>query len=273
MDKASLSRLRRKTLEAQFVWELEHGFELSPKEAEGILLSAQTILCGDGRSGVGPGQVSVVAVGMEESASKSLDQMRKVEVVVTLEGGQGDLEVADRYGGEWCRCIRVLRMTEEAIDQGGVLTQEDLGRVLGVDVRTIRRDIRRLREAGYVVNTRGYYRDIGKGVSHKAQIVGLYLEGLTHAELMRKTRHSLGSIKQYISTFGRVVSALLQGIEEIGELAYVVGISGKLAGEYVGLYERYREQEGAQEELAHLIRFNEVPLYESADRRERGGPR
>jgi len=31
---------------------------------------------------------------------------------------------------------------------------------LGVDVRTIRRDIRRLREAGYVVNTRGYYRDI-----------------------------------------------------------------------------------------------------------------
>jgi len=32
-----------------------------------------------------------------------------------------------------------------------------------VDVRTIRRDIRRLREVGYEVNTRGYYRDIGKG--------------------------------------------------------------------------------------------------------------
>ena len=42
MDKASFSRLRRKSLEEQFVWELEHSFELSPKEAEAILLALAT---------------------------------------------------------------------------------------------------------------------------------------------------------------------------------------------------------------------------------------
>jgi len=88
MDKASFWRLRRKSLEEQFVWELEHSFELSPKEAEAILWSAQTILCGNGRPRLGSGKASVIAVGIEESASKSIEQMRKVEVVVTVEGGQ-----------------------------------------------------------------------------------------------------------------------------------------------------------------------------------------
>lgn len=273
MDKASLSRLRRKSLEEQFVWELETGFELSPKEAQAILLSAQTILCGDGHPRLGYGKASVIAVGIEEPASKSIEQMRKVEVVVTVEGGQEDLEVLHSHGAGWLRCVRILRMTEEAIEQQALLTQEDLSRLLGVDVRTIRRDIRRLREAGYEVNTRGYYRDIGKGVSHKARVVGLYLEGLTYEELMRRTRHSLGCIKQYILTFGRVASAISKGIEDKGEVAYLVGISQRLAGEYVGLYERHRDKEGAREEIEHLIRFNDVPLFEDEDARKKGGVR
>ena len=273
MDKASFSRLRRKSLEEQFVWELEHSFELSPKEAEGILWSAQTILCGNGGPRLGSGKASVIAVGIEEPASKSLEQMRKVEVVVTVEGGQEDLEVLHSYGAGWLRCVRILRTTEEALEQGALLTQEDLSRLLGADVRTIRRDIKRLREAGYEVNTRGYYRDIGKGVSHKARIVGLYLEGLTYEELMRRTRHSLGSIKQYILTFGRVVSAIVKGIKDKGEVAYLVGVSPKLAGEYMELYERSKDKEGARQELEHLIRFNDVPLFEEEDPRKKGGVR
>ena len=70
MDKASFSRLKCKSLAEQFVWELENGFELSPKEAEAILLSAQTILCGNGRPRLGIRQRSVIAVGIEEPASK-----------------------------------------------------------------------------------------------------------------------------------------------------------------------------------------------------------
>jgi len=199
--------------------------------------------------------------------------MRKVEVVVTVEGGQEDLEVLHRYGPGWLRCIRILRMTEEAIEQRALLTQEDLSRLLGGDVRTIRRDIRRLREGGYAVNTRGYYRDIGKGVSHKARIVGLYLEGLTYEELMRRTRHSLGSVNRYLASFGRVVSAMLKGIKDQGEIAYLVGVSSKLAGEYMALYERYKDCSGVSEELGHLVRFNQVPLFEEQDAREKGGGR
>ena len=260
-------------MEEQFVWELEHGFELSPKESEAILLSAQGILFGDERASLGTGKACVVAVGIEEPASKSLEEMRKVEVVVSVEGGEADLEVLHRYGRGWLRCVRILRMTEEAIDQEALLTQEDLSWLLGVDVRTIRRDIRRLREAGYAVNTRGYYRDIGKGVSHKARIVELYLEGLTYEELMRKTRHSLGCIKQYISTFGRVVSAMSKGIEDQAEIAYLVGISPKLAGEYMELYARHKDKEGVREEIAHLLRFNQLPLFEDEDPRKKGGVR
>ncbi|HEB13558.1 MAG TPA: HTH domain-containing protein [candidate division CPR3 bacterium] len=36
-----------------------------------------------------------------------------------------------------------------------MLTQEDLSRILQVDVRTIKRDITHLRKQGYLVHTRG----------------------------------------------------------------------------------------------------------------------
>ena len=100
--------------------------------------------------------------------------------------------------------------------------------------------------------------------------MGLYLEGLSYEELMRRTRHSLGSVKQYIMTFGRVACAIRKGIKSAEEVGYLVGISGKLAGEYMELYEGYKEKAGVREEIEHLIRYSDVAMFEDEDPRKRG---
>ena len=74
-------------------------------------------------------------------------------------------------------------MTEEALEQDGVLTQSDLADILEVSSKTIKRDINDLREKDFEVTTRGVYQDIGPGISYKTKIIKLYLEYNTYSEI------------------------------------------------------------------------------------------
>ena len=85
---------------------------------------------------------------------------------------------------------RIIRMSHEALDQGALVTQEDLAEFLTTSLRTVRYDIAHLREKGVNIPTRGYYRDIGKGPSHKAVIVGLWLREYECSEIELRTHHS-----------------------------------------------------------------------------------
>jgi DeoR/GlpR family transcriptional regulator of sugar metabolism len=72
--------------------------------------------------------------------------------------------------------------------QGGLLTVEDLAYLTWPSPTTVRRDLAECRANGVAVPTRGQIRDIGPGVSHKAQVVQLYLWGLQFSK-----RHRCGT--------------------------------------------------------------------------------
>ena len=225
MARKQTERLVEKTVERQFLHELETDFELAPATSRAVLETAQQVLFLSSKNGdVREGQMRVTAVSVDEPSGKPLSAMKKVDVVVTVDGGISDLEVSERFGGMGCRRVRLLRVTEEAIDQGGVLTQEDLARLLQTDVRTIRRDVVALRAEGHWVPTRGTVKEIGRGQSHKAKIVEMYLQRMTYSEIVRKARHSPGAIKRYVEAFGRVVVLWEKGVRSAGEVAYVVGL-------------------------------------------------
>jgi hypothetical protein len=148
---------------------LEYGFELSPKVSQLVLEKAKGILL----SGVGvvPGKRRIVGVEDRE-----------------YESNQGRVSL---------RQMRILRVIEEGIDHGVVFSEEDLGKLFGISVRAIKRDIQSLRRASCVVNTRGYVRGIGRAIGHKRLIVELYLQGKTYGELETRTRHSHQAIRRY----------------------------------------------------------------------------
>jgi hypothetical protein len=163
----------------------------------------------------------------------------KVSVELTLDGGIEDLEIARDQGLRALRQYRILRLTEDAYDQGGLLTQEDLSRLLHVSSRTIRDDIKELIRDDNTVHTRGYDHDIGRGISHKTHVIDLHLQGYTYTEIMRRTRHGSASIKRYILGFGRLLLLKSRGVDNELQLSRLLGHSEKLIGEYIEIFEKH----------------------------------
>lgn len=78
-----------------------------------------------------------------------------VRVTLTLDDGIEDLEVLKRQGYKALRQKRVLRLTYETYEQGGLLTQKDLTCLLQVSSRTICNDIAELTADVNTIHTRG----------------------------------------------------------------------------------------------------------------------
>jgi hypothetical protein len=243
-------RLRQKTGEHQFVERLEREFEFSPRESRGVWEVVQETFFD--KQEPQRGQIEYICVHAEEGAGKPMDKLRKVRVVVTRELAS-DHEVEERWGESGRRRVQILRMTEEAYDQGGLLTQEDLGRIVGVSSRTIRRDVDELMQQHVKLYLRGLHRDIGKGISHKVWIVRLYLEQKTYSEIERITGHSVGAIKIYLSDFARVLMAKTRGVKTAKEIAFYIGRTEHLVKEYLALIKAAETDAQHQQRLASLI--------------------
>ena len=269
-EQERLERLREKHADGLLLWELENGFELSPRESVLVFETAKGILL-DHRQ-MERGRQWIVGVELGESAGKSIREAKKREVQVTVDGGREDVEYQGKHGRIALRGMRLLRIIEEGIGQGVVFSEEDLGRVLGVSVRTVKRDVQQLREDACEVQTRGYYEGIGRAISHKARIVELYLQGKTYAEIENRMRHTMQSIKRYVEMFGRVVYAIRGKKLSRGERSYVLGISEVLLAEYEKLYRQAKKT--YREKLEEIIERHKhgaklVP-YKEIDKRKDG---
>ena len=145
---------------------------------------------------------------------------------------------------------RIVRITNEAFDQGALLTQADLSIILGESPRTIGRRIKELQDENIIVPTRGSRMDIGPGISHKTKIVEMYLHGYNYTDIKRYTRHSSESITRYLKDFARVMVLHEKG-HTLKEIRIITDHSEKLVKEYLELYESVNIEE-YQDELEQL---------------------
>ena len=229
--KNQLSRIELKSFEGEFLYELINSYELSPKLSEQILISAKTSFLRTKE--LREGQFVAVVVGIDEKSGKPVERMKKIKVVLTLNNGLEDMSNLQQFGRCGLRQIIIQRITCEAVEQAGVLSQEDLSYYLNCSQRTIKRDIQAIRKRGITVTTRGVLHNVGRGQTHKADIIKLYLEDYTYSEIKRKTRHSIGSIKRYLESFSKVLMAKHFGINNLSELSSVTGLSKYLLEQYI----------------------------------------
>jgi biotin operon repressor len=194
-----LDRRQIKSSEGELLWELENSYSLSPKLSSSIMTTAKECLLRD--YSLREGQIEVTVIGIEERSGKVIEKMEKKKVRLRIDNGIEDIETLKEYGRISLRQIKIERITEEAIEQGGVLSQEDLSKYLGCTVRTIQRDIKAIKKKGIEVVTRGYLHNIGRGQTYKVKIIGMYLDGKTYSEIKLTARHSVGAIKRYLESF------------------------------------------------------------------------
>lgn len=243
-----------KSSEGEFVWELENSYELSPKLSSLILQTAKECLLREYE--LREGQIEVTVIGIEEKAGKIIERMEKKKVRLTIDNGIEDQEVKKEYGRINLRQIKIERITEEALAQGGVLSQEDLAKYLSCTVRTIQRDIKQIKEKEIEVVTRGNLHNIGRGQTHKVKIIGMLLDGMTYSEIKLRTKHSVGAIKRYIGSFTKVVMAQSRGILKQKDISSVTGLSETIVKQYLELLKEIRKDQIRRENLKGLIERN-----------------
>jgi DNA-binding Lrp family transcriptional regulator len=265
-----LRRMKEKHAEGLFLWELENGFELSPKVSELVLHSARGILI-EGKT-LERGRRYVVGVELGERSGKTMREAKKKEVIVTVDGGIEDLEYEEKHGRTALRGMRMLRVIEDGIEQGVVFSTEDLARVLSVSIRTVKRDVHALRKEGLLVQTRGYVEGIGRAISHKALAVEYYLQGKTYPQIEQMMHHTEHSVKRYVETFGRVAYTIRHRHLKAWERGFVLGLSKPLLKEYERLYFRAQKiyPEPLGEILGRLRAHPKLVPYKDLDRRKEG---
>ena len=223
--------------------------------------------------GVGPlrtGQMRYECLATGEGPGKPIRECRMVTVVLTLIEPKEDLTLWHQQGLAARRKSLIQRLTEEAREQGGLLSQEDLALLLLCDVRTIRRDTKELREEQEIfVATRGQIQDIGPGVSHKGVAIAHWLAGLEQVEVARRINHTLHAVERYVHTFCRVVFLTRKGFHP-HQIALTAGISGGGVKTFLDIYEAHRKKP------EYARRFEEIDMigathYEAEDLKK-GGP-
>lgn len=242
-------RLSAKTADALFVQELTTGFELAPRTARSILEVATAMLVSPGEA-LRPGQIRLVSTAATAHHGPPLPDLAKRSISVTLDAGSEDLEVQREHGAAALRRVRILRLTDEAFEQGCLLTEEDLGRALQVAARTIRRDIAALRQQGFAVRTRGYHLNIGCGQTHKVLIIEQYLKRQGLFEIAHWAKHSVAAVQRYVTTFGRVIYLAQQS--SVAEISFLVGLGETTVQQYLDVYAQYN-QPAYEERLAEIM--------------------
>jgi len=249
-------RLDAKTRDSLFRRRIEHGANVAPFVSNAILQTVKEVFPIDHEdlhNQLDLGRIRLLVVAAHEPPGKSLDDCQKVPVILTLDAARDDFDVRVQQGVTGLRRTRILRLSTEAHEQGGLLSYEDLAyRLLNCGIRSIVRDVEHLRRRGLPVPTRGQQQDIGPGQTHRVQAVRLFLDGLEPREVARRLYHSLGSIENYVTTFGRVALLANKGYSD-DEIAFVIRRSSSLVAAYRTLYSECAKKRSARTRLHEIF--------------------
>lgn len=251
MDAYGTARLAAKDAESGIVARICEDFNLTPVLARAHYEQMARYFADYGHMALRPGELCYLAVASEEPPGKPIVACRKVQVGLELAAAE-DQEVLGSSGLAAMRQRRLARLARQAQVQGGLLTVEDLAYLTCSSTATVKRDLAECRGDGVAVPTRGQIRDIGPGVSHKTQVVQLYLWGLQFTEIERRTRHSEDSIRRYLADFRQVAALYARGAS-IAEIRAATGRSASVIGEYIAIYERARREFPAAPRLHDLL--------------------
>jgi hypothetical protein len=250
MVKKSVSdRLTTKTVKQSIVTNIAKDFNLTPLLAEAYFNQISEYFQRHADVQLLSGQIHYLAVDENEPAGKPIALCKKVSVVLTLHNPDEDIPVYKKAGLRGLRHHKILRITNQAIEQGGVLTYEDLAFILTTSLVTIKRDMSSMRRQGIILPSRGWRHEMGRGQTHKTQILDLFLSGYQFSDIERRTHHSESAIKRYIQDFAKVV-LLHKKKFSVDQIRISTGFSHRLIGEYLKLYKEHKSSSHLKRILA-----------------------
>lgn len=247
-------RLKIKTLSQQIINLAVAGAGMSPWEAHAFVKATEDVYFSDpALSQASDGQLKYSCIAINEPAGKKVEDCRMVTVLLTLFAPEDKQQLAfdSKQASIVIRRRRLMRITEQAREQEGLLSQEDLAQILMCDVRTIRRDIKDLRDKGIIVATRGQVRDIGPGLTHRGIAVRGWLEGKEPVQIARDINHSLTAVENYLEKFKRISYLRRKGFNDC-QIAMTIGVSTAAVKTFTELYNQLHNKPFFKQRIAEI---------------------
>ena len=185
------------------------------------------------------GQLVWPAVPVDEypAKGKTIAQTKLIPVVLDFLIDE-DLELLRLPAPMHAREIKLLkieRWTQQAFDQGALLTQLDLAVLLGVNEYTAGKYVRDFQSLyNRVLPTRGNIQNLGSGQTHKCEIIALYLNGYLVPTICQKTNHSKEAVERYIRDF-ESVRLLYPEFKDLQTISLIIRLSKGVVKQYIDL--------------------------------------
>jgi predicted transcriptional regulator len=183
------------------------------------------------------GQLVWMAVPVDEfpERGKSIVCTKMKPVILTYLAAEDIESLRQGFASRQLRINRMVRWCEQAYDQGALLTQLDLAVLLNVCDAVVSDYANEYqRTTGKMLPTRGNIHDLSGAITHKREIITLYLQGHLTPTIARKTRHSKEAVDRYIRDY-ESVKIVRKATENIDEMSQITHLSKRVIQQYLEL--------------------------------------
>jgi hypothetical protein len=183
------------------------------------------------------GQLVWMAVPVDEfpQRSKSIAKTRLKPVILSFINDQDFAHIAHGFDSKSLRKNRLKRWTDQAFDQGALLTQLDLAVLLGVCDAVVSQYVQEIQAEGHLLPTRGNIHDLSGAITHKREIITLYLQGYLTPDIALKTNHSKEAVDRYIKDYHRVEILWQHDIKDPDRISQLARLSKRVVQQYIDL--------------------------------------
>ncbi len=211
----------------------------------------------DASQGLKPGQIEVTVIDASVAPNVPLAKAKQRLVTLTLHAGEEDIETRKNGSVSTLRQKRLCRVCQEAFQQGGLMTLEDLANLFNCGVRTLVNDLAVLRKKKIVPPLRSTTKDMGRAITHRKTIITLWLQGFEYSEIARKARHSVDSVANYVDKYKRCAALFASGFD-VHAVALMVKLSTSLTQEFQQIHANIEGVPHRLRELEDLLKKNQV---------------
>lgn len=190
-----------------------------------------------GQHHIHTGQIVWLAVPVDEypKRGKTIAATRMKPVILSFITDDDIAHIAHGFDSKTLRKKRMERWTHQAYDQGALLTQLDLAALLGVCDSVVSQYAGEIQSAGNLLPTRGNIHDLSGAITHKREIITLYLEGFLTPEIALKTKHSKEAVDRYIHDYHRVETLWKHSICDLDNISQLTRLSKRVVQQYIDL--------------------------------------
>jgi hypothetical protein len=236
-------RLKGKTLKQILLYRFlsQYGYDKGAVTAgaiiDDILLMVEQYYRYSDQSFLKQGQMVWHAVPVDEPCAKhkSMAQTKLQPVVLDIVSESDIEDFKTPIHHRELRLKKIERWTQQAYDQGALLSQLDLAVLLTTSEHTAGEYVREYHNLyNRPLPTRGNVQRIGSGQTHKHQIITLHLKGYLVPAICKNTNHSKESVERYIHDY-EAIKLLATKFDDVDLISRIVRLKASVVKQYLDL--------------------------------------